>query len=122
VADILGRPLLPPGPARDALLAAGIRAAQSTPVRTGAATRAFGAVSTYATRAGEPLSPSAAAAMDRLASELAQWLRWYQRNVVLDTLEYLHLLARSPAAHLQQGPAGGRAHASDDRCAAPDGG
>lgn len=93
VADVASDPIFAGHASREVILESGTRAVQSTPVpgRTG---HCVGMISTHFGRAGRRLTAAEESAMDALATETAGWLKWYERTVVRDALEHLHLLAR----------------------------
>lgn len=96
VSDVASDPLFTDD-ARAILLAAGSRGVHSTPLTSGRQ-RCVGVVSTYLDRPAEPLTAAQARALDELADQAGQWLRWHQTTVLLDALEELHREALSGAA------------------------
>ncbi|MEU6540390.1 ANTAR domain-containing protein [Streptomyces sp. NPDC047000] len=80
-------------PARAAILAAGSRSCHSVPltVRTGLC---VGMVSAHAGHRLKPLTKARTEALDALGAEAGRWLTWYDRTVVRDALEYLHVLGQ----------------------------
>ncbi len=93
VADIATDPIYVGRQSGDALLAMGVRAAQSTPL-VAPDGRVVGMVSTHHAEVGRVPSPAEAAELDRVSAEAGAWLYWHQRTIVLDALEYLHRQAR----------------------------
>ncbi|RSM88596.1 ANTAR domain-containing protein [Kibdelosporangium aridum] len=78
---------------REVLLGAGIRAIQSTPLRT-AENRLMGVVTTYHAQPGLAPTKLQCARLDHAATEVATWLEWHSRTVLPDALEHLHAQAR----------------------------
>jgi anti-anti-sigma factor len=89
VADVATDPLFADSTARQKLLDAGIRAIQSTPLITPSGWCA-GIVSTYHYHAEQMSTVAQYADLDHAATEVAVWLDWHQRTVVMDALEHLH--------------------------------
>jgi len=86
--DVATDPVFDAG-SRDAVLAAGCRAVQSTPV-LGRGGSCLGVLSTH--HPGRDRLPGGAVLrqLDRVVAETGDWLDWYRRTVVLDALEDLH--------------------------------
>jgi anti-anti-sigma factor len=93
VTDVATDPVFTGSPARDVLLAAGIRSTQSTPL-VAASGRPVGVVSTHDPRPGPATGPDEQAPLDRIGIEGGAWLEWHQETIMLDTLEHLHRHAR----------------------------
>ncbi|MFC6600532.1 GAF domain-containing protein [Kitasatospora paranensis] len=91
VADTATDPLFSYAPTREALLAAGSRAVQSTPLLI--LGRCLGIVSTHHTRPGHTPSSIEETALDVLARHTAVWLNWHLRDTLLNALEHLHRAA-----------------------------
>lgn len=97
VEDVANSLVLPAGPVNGALLRAGLRAVQSTPVLAPSG-RCLAVVSTCAPEPGRTPTTAQQAELDRLAAEAGRWLQWHQRTTVLDALEHLHQRAREGSA------------------------
>ncbi|MFE6891340.1 ANTAR domain-containing protein [Streptomyces sp. NPDC057694] len=82
-------------PTGRAALAAGSRALLGVPAL--ADDRAcVGVLTVHHRRPGRRLTDGQETALEALAGELAIWLSWYRRVVVLNALEYLHMRASQP--------------------------
>ncbi|MBE1469356.1 ANTAR domain-containing protein [Kibdelosporangium phytohabitans] len=79
---------------REVLLGAGVHASQSTPLLT-VDDQFFGVVTTYHADCGFVPSKLQCARLGHAATEIATWLDWHARTVVLDALEHVHSCARS---------------------------
>jgi anti-anti-sigma factor len=96
VSDVASAPELSEQ-SRAALLAAGIHAVQSTPLRT---TRGdcVGVVSTHHQETGWSPTSGARALLDLIGAEAGAWLHWHTTLTTLDALEHLHAAARHAAS------------------------
>ncbi|MFG2352357.1 ANTAR domain-containing protein [Streptomyces sp. NPDC048521] len=74
---------------RRALLTTGTHALQSVPVLSSAGS-CTGVISLHWPDAGHRPTAAQAEAFGVLASDMAAWLSWYHRSVLLDALEHLH--------------------------------
>ncbi|GGP70945.1 ANTAR domain-containing protein [Saccharothrix coeruleofusca] len=93
VVDVASSLVLPANPVTAAMLRAGLRAVQSTPVLAPSG-RCLAVVSTCDPRPGRTPTPAQQADLDQLAAQAGRWLQWHQRTTVLDALEHLHQSAR----------------------------
>ncbi|MET0233125.1 MAG: ANTAR domain-containing protein [Kibdelosporangium sp.] len=89
VKDVATDPILAGTGSGQMVLEVGIRSVQCTPLLTPDG-RCIGMVSTHDSRTGRTPTASQAAQLDRGAREVAVWLDWHQRTIVLDALEYIH--------------------------------
>ncbi|ONI88700.1 hypothetical protein ALI144C_06685 [Actinosynnema sp. ALI-1.44] len=74
---------------RCALLDAGIQATQSTPLLSDER-KFFGVLTTYHAERGFAPSRLQCARLEHAATEVATWLDWHARTVMLDALEHIH--------------------------------
>jgi anti-anti-sigma regulatory factor len=74
---------------RRALLSTGAYALQSVPVLSSAGS-CTGVITLHWPEAGHRPTAAQAEAFGVLASDMAAWLSWYHRSVLLDALEHLH--------------------------------
>ncbi|WP_372664565.1 ANTAR domain-containing protein [Amycolatopsis kentuckyensis] len=79
---------------RDAVLLAGARAAQSTPILTPDGACA-GVLTTHHDRAADLPGTPELELVDRVCADAGRWLDWHSRTIVLDALEHLHARATS---------------------------
>lgn len=79
---------------RDAVLQAGARAVQSTPILTPDGACA-GVLTTHHGRAADLPGTPQLELVDRVCADAGRWLDWHGRTVVLDALEHLHARATS---------------------------
>jgi anti-anti-sigma factor len=89
VTDVAADPLFAGTEPGRMVLAAGVRSVQSTPLLTPDG-RCIGITSTHDSRPGQAPTGTQATQLDQGAKEVATWLDWHQRTVVLDALEYIH--------------------------------
>jgi anti-anti-sigma regulatory factor len=89
VPDVATDPIFAGTTSRKMVLDVGIRSVQSTPLLTPDG-RCVGMVSTHDSRIGKTPTARQTAQLDCEANELASWLDWHQRTIVLDALEYIH--------------------------------
>ncbi|GHH42038.1 ANTAR domain-containing protein [Streptomyces candidus] len=78
-------------PSRRAILDAGSRAAHSAPLFTSAGI-CVGMVSAHLDRTVKEMTAAQHKAMTDLGAQAGQWLAWYNRTVLTDALEHLHVL------------------------------
>ncbi|QGV77164.1 GAF and ANTAR domain-containing protein [Streptomyces ficellus] len=93
VRDVATAPVFSEG-ARRTILHAGSRSCHSVPLVTG--DRCLGMVSAHFDRPIDELHPAQLQTLEYTGRQVGRWLEWYDRTVVLDALEYLHLAARHP--------------------------
>ncbi|MBP2325097.1 anti-anti-sigma factor [Kibdelosporangium banguiense] len=93
VPDVATDPTLVGTSSGKMVLDVGIRSLQSTPLLTPDG-RCVGMVSTHDSRTGRTPTEKQTLQLDRDAKELAIWLDWHQRTIVLDALEYIHQHAK----------------------------
>jgi anti-anti-sigma regulatory factor len=89
VPDVATDPIFAGTTSGKMVLDVGIRSVQSTPLLTPDG-RCVGMISTHDVRTGRTPTARQTAQLDREANELASWLDWHQRTIVLDALEYIH--------------------------------
>jgi anti-anti-sigma regulatory factor len=89
VLDVATDPIFAGTSSRKMVLDVGIRSVQSTPLLTPDG-RCVGMISTHDSRIGKTPTATQTAQLDGEANELASWLDWHQRTIVLDALEYVH--------------------------------
>lgn len=93
VPDVATDPIFAGTTSGKMVLDVGIRSVQSTPLLTSDG-RCVGMISTHDFRRGKTPTTRQTTQLDRGAKELASWLDWHQRTIVLDALEYIHQNAR----------------------------
>jgi anti-anti-sigma regulatory factor len=89
VPDVATDPIFAGTTSRKMVLDVGIRSVQSTPLLTPDG-RCVGMISTHDSRIGKTPTARQTAQLDCESNELANWLDWHQRTIVLDALEYIH--------------------------------
>jgi hypothetical protein len=80
--------------AREAILRAGSRACHSVPLTTSSGL-VVGMVSAHLERPLRGLTRAQTKELAVVGAEAGEWLAWYDRTVVLDALEHLHVLGRA---------------------------
>ncbi|MFI5611960.1 ANTAR domain-containing protein [Amycolatopsis sp. NPDC051903] len=117
VPDVGDSPALNHTPTQEALLASGIHAVQSTPVRAPEDGRCLAVLSTHHHFSGHTPTAQETAALDRVADDTARWLEWRERDALLGAAErVLRAGLRAPRPARPGGLSGGDPVGCGGRC------